>query len=388
MGKVVRRGEDARQLAIQILTDGGTLDDAARATGFCRNYVRQLGAKNGIRFPRSKYGTRRNDDYILELYRAGLSSKEAAAKAGCSVSKVLTIWRKNGLRQLTMTQQAVKELRERGALPSEISEKLGIERKNVYHVAKAIGMPFTAEEVDRSIALGKEKARIAQNRTEEDLKEAAVEFFKKYRPEWEYIDGYLNRDGFMTIRCRTCGETTRKSAVSVRHGNTCIICPTCQKRQIEEKEKERAQQREALEKQKLLEKERRFWRQDFKQNEFKICAWCGSIHMERGRYCSEKCRRAHDNHRKDTRISRARKKDMTITLRKLYLRDRGACWICGGTCDYKDCKRDSSGNFIVGPTYPSIDHVYPLSRGGSHTWGNVKLAHFYCNTLKRDKVVS
>lgn len=42
---------------------------------------------------------------------------------------------------------------------------------------------------------------------------------------------------------------------------------------------------------------------------------------------------------------------------------------------------------VVGKTYPSIDHVFPLSKGGLHSWDNVKLAHHYCNTIKSDKVV-
>ena len=33
-------------------------------------------------------------------------------------------------------------------------------------------------------------------------------------------------------------------------------------------------------------------------------------------------------------------------------------------------------------------HVIPISKGGMHSWDNVKLAHHYCNTLKSNKVVS
>jgi 5-methylcytosine-specific restriction endonuclease McrA len=44
--------------------------------------------------------------------------------------------------------------------------------------------------------------------------------------------------------------------------------------------------------------------------------------------------------------------------------------------------------FIAYGLYPSIDHIVPLAKGGNHTWNNVQLAHHYCNTLKRDKVVN
>jgi len=43
--------------------------------------------------------------------------------------------------------------------------------------------------------------------------------------------------------------------------------------------------------------------------------------------------------------------------------------------------------FIAGNMYPSIDHVVPLSRGGLHEWGNVKLAHRICNSIKKDNDV-
>ena len=54
MGKVVRRGASAREQAVQILRNGGSLDEAARITGYGRDYVRQLGAQNGIRFSKKR----------------------------------------------------------------------------------------------------------------------------------------------------------------------------------------------------------------------------------------------------------------------------------------------------------------------------------------------
>lgn len=32
-----------------------------------------------------------------------------------------------------------------------------------------------------------------------------------------------------------------------------------------------------------------------------------------------------------------------------------------------------------------VYRVVPISRGGRHSWNNVKLAHRLCNTVKRDK---
>lgn len=78
--------------------------------------------------------------------------------------------------------------------------------------------------------------------------------------------------------------------------------------------------------------------------------------------------------------------DKDITLGKLYERDKGICKICGGLCDYNDY--EIRGNtIIVGNSYPSIDHITPLSKGGSHTWDNVQLAHKQCNSIKSDKTL-
>ena len=76
--------------------------------------------------------------------------------------------------------------------------------------------------------------------------------------------------------------------------------------------------------------------------------------------------------------------DSSINLEKLYNRDKGICALCGGYCDYNDFIF-IGGTFIAGYTYPSIDHIKPLSKGGAHTWDNVQLAHKYCNSIKSDK---
>lgn len=78
--------------------------------------------------------------------------------------------------------------------------------------------------------------------------------------------------------------------------------------------------------------------------------------------------------------------DEDITLEKLYNRAGGICSLCGGRCDYDDyIFKDTT--FIAGNKYPSIDHITPLSKGGSHMWNNVQLAHKQCNSIKSDKTL-
>jgi len=62
--------------------------------------------------------------------------------------------------------------------------------------------------------------------------------------------------------------------------------------------------------------------------------------------------------------------DDTITLAGLYKRDHGICQIC---------------HKAVRPKEASIDHIHPISRGGTHTWDNVQLTHVKCNLRKSNK---
>lgn len=77
--------------------------------------------------------------------------------------------------------------------------------------------------------------------------------------------------------------------------------------------------------------------------------------------------------------------DLKYTKEERTERDNGVCWLCGKTCDWSNYEI-VDGTFIAGNQYPSIDHVIPLAKGGTHTWDNVKLAHRICNSIKSDKL--
>lgn len=62
--------------------------------------------------------------------------------------------------------------------------------------------------------------------------------------------------------------------------------------------------------------------------------------------------------------------DTTITLVEVFRQSRGMCNLCGRW---------------VPPGKASIDHTHPLSKGGTHTWGNVQLVHLVCNLRKGDR---
>jgi len=74
--------------------------------------------------------------------------------------------------------------------------------------------------------------------------------------------------------------------------------------------------------------------------------------------------------------------DTSVNLKRLIERDGLRCAICGKMCD----PSDRSWSKYCGPLYPSIDHIIPMSKGGSHTWDNVQVAHIICNSRKGDKM--
>jgi 5-methylcytosine-specific restriction endonuclease McrA len=63
---------------------------------------------------------------------------------------------------------------------------------------------------------------------------------------------------------------------------------------------------------------------------------------------------------------------------KVFARDRWRCHLCG-----KHSPENLRGSYD--DRAPELDHVIPLSRGGTHTWDNVRLAHRKCNQVKSDR---
>lgn len=123
----------------------------------------------------------------------------------------------------------------------------------------------------------------------------------------------------------------------------------------------------------------------------RICRQCGEefkTKNEQRYYCSKKCIKKYTNNKskknRDIRLKNNGEIDNSISLEKLIKRDKNICYLCGKECDSNDFVIENR-NFIVGSEHPSIDHVIPIAKGGTHTWDNIKLAHIKCNTKKSDK---
>lgn len=117
------------------------------------------------------------------------------------------------------------------------------------------------------------------------------------------------------------------------------------------------------------------------------CVVCGKEFQtlnQTQRTCSTQCSKKLKYARKQHRIKKEQIVDKDITLEALYRRDSGVCYLCGGECDWNDCDKE---NNKIGDNYPSIDHIIPISRGGLHSWANIRLAHFKCNVAKSDTLL-
>lgn len=120
------------------------------------------------------------------------------------------------------------------------------------------------------------------------------------------------------------------------------------------------------------------------------CKYCGSlfycIDTNNKQCCSSECSKKYENQKADKRIPKDQRIDK-ISLKRLYKRDNGICYLCGEICDLGDWRTSTKGNSYPGDKYPTIEHVIPISKGGLDAWDNVRLACWKCNLDKADGII-
>lgn len=313
---------------------------------------------------------------IKELAATGFTMKEIAVATEMSYTYVQKLCKAEGIKAVKKYNISkpksdkvtkVIELRRQGLTYNEIEDTIGISKGY-------------AGQICRKENLG---GAVRQGGVSVD----PADYVKRYHPECEYVDGWTDCESYLRIKILECGHVINKSAKTIRQKSR-LICPEC--KEVEEQIKKQHEEIARLQKVALdLEKKRKFWSREMEQETLKTCPVCRGIFFGKRKYCSEGCRQKIANARNSDRRARlikASMRDGDITLEGLYNKYDGVCYICGGKCDWKDCEI-VNGYFIAGNNYPSIDHYIPLSKGGLHSWENVKLACRRCNSIKRDKVM-
>lgn len=200
----------------------------------------------------------------------------------------------------------------------------------------------------------------------------AKRIIAEHNPQFEYVGGFTNVDAPVIIRCKVCGTERSASMVSLRKDNS-IVCHECIRRAAEQR-KQREKNAKSF---KVLAHKFNIG----KQASLQFCEVCGAP-IERGHICPECAKNRHkrrDNLKKEKRrVAALTKESAGISLARLYKRDGGVCWICGGHCDYSADINDNA--------YPSIDHVVPISKGGKDEWSNIRLAHRICNSRRGNRL--
>lgn len=229
-------------------------------------------------------------------------------------------------------------------------------------------------------------------------------FNKKFK-EFTYVKGYIHSDKNVTVRCGDSHHEFEINARVIRQKEGHIInCPECTSINSALRNLTRTLKRlkecEVCDnlfmglgftcswacREKREDRVYRELRERKAENfvsETLICKECDdTFQTEYGKknrvFCSHECSNRNENRRNE--INRRRKLkdngqiDYSITLERLAKRDKDICYICNDKVDFN---LDGNDDY-----YPSVDHVIPVSKGGTHTWGNVKLAHRRCNYKK------
>lgn len=327
---IEKRGMYSDEFLVNLYLECGTLEEATKHVDLCAETIARAVRRSGVEFVGRKrcgyHGKHKNDpprkftDEQLIECAKTMTRQEIADKFDCHVSRVDARLRPLGIKAVHV---------DRKALAKSVKYK-----KKGWHWTKG---------------------------SEELVKKTCGDRFE-----------YLGlKDKKIKVKCKTCGRISVRDRTNLVKRK--IICTHClaeerEAKRIAEQRKKEEQKAEAM-------------------RVSRACPVCGNVfHSEykNAKYCSDKCKRkAHLDRYGSNYRERAKRYgvyyDPDVTRMKVIKRDHGICQICGKKCNPKDKSWGSSG-----PDYPTLDHIIPLAKGGTHTWDNVQCACAMCNSEKRD----
>jgi len=343
---------------------------------------------------------------ITELFLKGESINEISRRVHSATRTINKyIKEQNLVREETPPIDLEKaiELFKEGKSYAKIAKALSCSRDTVSRHLKANG--YAWEVPDKVIKANRENGKKARENSEHWY--VCQNCGKKYKAKKKNRDKYCSREcAFeahkMTITCKQCGKEYKLSE-GWQDQNYCskechdkaftFTCEICGKTLIGTSPNQKYCSRACR-----LEASRRrsseIYRRKFEEKysgKTLICKVCGKEFVpeygsKRRSFCSDECKEeAMKEHRRKRDKSaekarrRARKRNCEIekfTKKEIFERDNWICQICGKPVD-KNLKYPD-------PYVATLDHIVPLAKGGNHTRDNVQLAHFICNSYKRD----
>lgn len=113
----------------------------------------------------------------------------------------------------------------------------------------------------------------------------------------------------------------------------------------------------------------------------RVCdTWFVSPHMDVT--CSADCRAAYHANRLRTRSGRRRARKVAafradVSPRRVFAADGYQCHLCR--------RKTDPSKKAPHPRSPTVDHLIPLAKGGTHEPSNCRTACFLCNSIKGDR---
>ena len=395
--------------ALRLHDEGLSIKQTAERMGVAHETVRRYLRANGVPFvkkPTNK-GTRKLPcgsaslcpAAAVMLFADGMTQTMIANMFGCSQNAVSHALRNRnvstsrGRRPNIAKRERAVEMASAGMSYYEVGRLLSVSHTTVSNWARKSG-----------IVRGKGGGCVARNNAARSSKAAPKRMARVRDAIGESFDVVREtRKDWFLLRCRECGHEFERFVDL--HCKT--ECPECHRREVERREAER---KTASARRALVRAFRTFLRskeREEREREFldtvHVCKECGREFTLRElrednpwnfsdnpTFCCTSCRnRWHRREHRHRRRERGEQKGYgNVSLLALEERDNHTCYLCGTKTDRSDYRVDESGNFIAGPSYPSIDHVVPLSKGGTHDMSNVRLACCRCNAIKGNRDVS
>lgn len=331
------------------------------------------------------------DDAVKALLNQGLGCSEISRQLNLSRYTVYDIIKRlQAGGGFIAKKETITELRKQGKTYQEIADKLGFTHDQIEQFCRRNSLGYSEEEKQKAQTIrGKELAESNKGKTFVDWDKRVLEVLDG---RFELVSWVLTDSGEsrLKVKCTTCGAEKEISSISLRsrQSNRIVSCGICSHLETEQRHKQEREKREfenwQRDLKKIADKNRKR-----SQMSFRFCEDCGMVLSSNRVSLCESCsikhiRQNNRNREHRRRIREHRVFDKTITLEKLYDRDNGVCYLCNRTCDWSDFQI-VNGVFIVGGSYPTVEHIKPLCKGGEHSWSNVKLACFACNTKKGTK---